>query len=141
MANAVVDTGHGATATLSSSAYSFNWTSLDLGEETLEPVDTTHLGTSGYRTSIPGDLKSPGQVTMPHQFDAEAAQIVLGTVETLTITFPQESGQSAAATLVGTGFFLRHKRPNLQTDTIQDGELVFQFNGLTGPTFTAATAV
>lgn len=139
MANAAVDTGHGATLTLSTSALSFNWTSIDLGEETIDDIATSHLGSTGYKEYVPGDLKEGGSITIPFQFDNEAALPGLGTVETATVTFPLASGQTTAATLAGTGYLKRLKRPNLQTDTLQDGELVFMWDGGTGPAFTAAT--
>ena len=139
MANAAVDTGHGATVTLATTGLSLNWTSIDLGEETINDVEQTHLGTTGYREYRPGDLKEPGEVVIPFQWDSEAAQIAVGTVESLTFTFPTATGQSTAATYAGTGYIKRVKRPNLQTDTIQDGELTVKFDGITGPTYTAAT--
>lgn len=138
MANAQVDTGHGASLTLSSTGLSFNWTSMDLGEETIPDVDRTHLGTADYREYIPGDLKEPGEIVIPFQWDAQAAQIAVGTVETITVTFPILSGFSAA-TLSGTGYIKRVKRPNMQTDTLQDGELTIKFDGLTGPAYTESS--
>lgn len=139
MANAVVDTGHGATATFDS--LSFNWTSIDMGESTLNDVPTSHLGTTGSETFLPGDLVNEGEVTIPFQWDAEAAYPTEGTVTTLTITFPQETGQTAPATYAGTAYIKRVRRPNLQTDTLQDGEITVKWDGNTGPTWTAATTV
>ena len=139
MANTQVDTGHGASLTLSSTGLSFNWTAIDTGEETIPDVDRTSLATADYREYIPGDLKEPGEITIPFQWDAQAAQIAVGTVETVTVTLPLISGGTSAATLAGTGYIKRVKRPNLQTDTLQDGELTIKFDGLTGPAFTAAT--
>lgn len=139
MANAAVDTGHGATITLSSSGESYNWNSIDAGESTLEPVETTHLGSGAKKTFMPGDVVDEGEVTIPYQHDSEAALPAEGLVQTLTITLPTASGQSTPATLVGTGFVTRVKRPNLQTNQLQDGQIVFKFDGLTGPTYTAAT--
>lgn len=139
MANAVIDTGHGATMTFGTSSLSYNWTSIDMGETTLPDVDTVHLGTTGNRTYLPGDLTDDGEVTIPFQFDAEAALPTLGSVETVTVTFPQEAGQTAPATYAGTAYIKRVRKPNLQTDTLQDGEITIRWDGQTGPTFTAAT--
>lgn len=139
MANAQVDTGHGATATFSVGAHSYNITGIDLGEETLGKVSTDHLLVTGNKTYMPEDLAEPGEVVMPYQFDNEAAQLAKGVVETLTITLPMGSGQTTAATWVGSGFITNIKRPNLQTNVIQDGQITFAFDGTTGPTFTAGS--
>lgn len=141
MANAVVDTGHGATMTFGTSSISVNFTSIDMGETTRPDVETTYLGTTGNRTFIPGDLDDDGEITLPFQWDAEASLISTGTVETITVTFPQEAGQTAPATYAGTGYIKRVRKPNLQTDTLQDGELTIRWDGGTGPTWTAATTV
>ena len=139
MANTYVDTGHGATATFATSGFSLNITSIDLGEQTIEDVEKTHLGTSGFREFMPGDLKTPNEVTMPFQWDTSAAEVAISEVETVTITFPIPAA-GTAATLAGTAYIKRNKFPNLQTDTIQDGELIVQFDGVTGPTYTAFSA-
>lgn len=139
MANDQVDTGHGATATFSVGAYSYNFTSIDLGEETLGKVASEHLATTGNKTYIPEDLGDPGEVVIPYQFDSEAAVPTKGALETLTVTLPLASGQSTGATFVGSGFVTNVKRPNLQTNTIQDGQITFAFDGVTGPTFTAGS--
>lgn len=139
MANASVDTGHGATVTLSSSAESFNWTGIDLGSSTLDAIETTWLGSGAKKTFMPGDVSDEGEVTIPFQFDAEAALPTKGTVQTLTLTFPTATGQTTPANLAGTGFITNVTRPNLQTGQLQTGQLTFKFNGLTGPTFTAAS--
>lgn len=139
MANAVVDTGHGASVTFGTSSLSFNWTGIDMGESTLPDVDKSHLGTSGSREFMPGDLVDEGETVISFQWDAEASYPAEGTVETVTVTFPQESGQTAAATYAGTGYIKRVRRPNLQTDQLQTGELTVRWDGGTGPTWTAAT--
>lgn len=137
--NDAVDTGHGATLTLSTSALSFNWTNIDLGEETITDVKKSHLGSTDYHEYMPGDLKEPGEIMIPFQFDSEAAQIALGVVETATVTAPLAAGQTTQGTWVGSGYLKRTKRTNFQTDVIQDGELTFKFDGVTGPTWTPAT--
>lgn len=138
MASASIDTGHGATAVFSITAITSSFTSIDVGNKAKGKIETTHLGTTGNKTFMPEDLDDPGEVTIPYHFDAEAAEPATGSVETLTVTLPLAPGQTTAATLAGTGFITNVKRPNLQTNTIQDGSITFAFDGLTGPTFTPA---
>lgn len=135
------DTGHGASAVLSSTAYAFCWTEMDMGEETIPTVNISCLSTTDYEELIPGDLKEPGTVTIPFFNDPEDAAPTLGTVETLTITLPiSDSANTTAATWTGTGFLTNYKRPRFVKNEPQDGSLTFQFDGLTGPTFTVEAA-
>ena len=140
MANqADIDTGHGASLTLSETGLSLDWTSIDLGEETINDIETTKLDNAAYHSFMPGDLITASEITVPFFWDTEEAQIPIGTVESMTFTFPLTSAQVAAATYAGTGYIKRVKYPNLQTDAVQDGELTLKFDGLTGPAFTPAT--
>lgn len=133
------DTGHGAAATFSASGLTLLHTSIDTGEETVDDVEKTHLGSVGFKEYQPGDLNEPGEVTIPYLHETDKAKPELGVVETLTITFPLGDGDATPATLVGTGYLKRIKRPNLQTNQIQDGEVMFKFDGRTGPTYTPST--
>lgn len=110
MANAAVDTGHGATVTFGTSGYSFNITSIDIGEETIGDISVDHLGVTGFKEFVPEDLVDGGEVVITYQFDNEASQPTAGTIETLTITFPTASGQLTAANYAGTGYTKRVKR-------------------------------
>ena len=135
-----VDTGHGATAAFSSSTGYDNYlfTTIGLGGSTIPTIDTTHLGTTGFRTYIPGDLKDTNEISFGFRFDPEdqsAATLPVGTVQTLTITWPNSGGLATEATLTGTGFVTDYQFPELTTDTVQDGTMTFKFDGTTGPTF------
>lgn len=140
MASSIIDTGHGATAVLTTSALAFSWTSIDCGEQTIPDVDRTHLATTDFREYVAGDLKEPNEVTMPALWDVQAAATSLDDIgggDTLTITWAMPpAGGTSAPNLAGSGYIKRIKYPNLQTDTIQDGEVNFKFDGITGPTWT-----
>jgi hypothetical protein len=82
MANAAVDIGTGASAVFSGTSLSLNFTSMDLGEQSIEVIDTTHLGTSGFKTIMGGDLKDPGEWTFEFQWDNEAGPDPSATAET-----------------------------------------------------------
>jgi hypothetical protein len=91
-------------------------------------------------TFLPGDLVDAGEITIPFQLDAEASLPTASTApETVTVTLPQEAGQTGAATYAGTAYVKTVTLPDLSTDTVQAGELVVKWDGGTGPTFTAAT--
>lgn len=130
------DTGHGATITLSESALSLNWKNIDLGEETLDEIDKTHLG-SARKQMEPGDIPDDGEITIPFQWEVGANAIVTGTKETATITF-SNGGTTAApiqSTFTATGWIKRIKRPNFQTNQINEGEITFRIDGSAAPVY------
>ena len=133
------DTGNQATATFATLAAVSNITGIDAGESTLEDLDTSTLETVGSMTFKPTDLADEGEVTIPFLFNAESALPVKGTIDTLTITYPQAPGQTAPATEAGTGYIKRVRKVNLQNNTLQAAEITFKWDGETGPTFTPAT--
>jgi hypothetical protein len=136
MANAVVDTGHGATITFGTSSYAFNWTNIKPPKETRETIATEHLA-STKMTKMPGDLSDYDTATVEFQFDNEAALPTSSTVpEQITITWPQATGQSSGATYAGTGMITGVDINNLATNELQTGTLEIRFDCLTGPTFT-----
>lgn len=136
----MADTGNTATLTFSS-GFTATFIEIDPGEETLEKLADDDLGTSTYKTYVPNDLKEPGEITGRLYFDAEATPPTMnGTAVTATLTYPQKAGGSTRATLVGTGFFTRWKRPMAVNGQLMVTEITFAFDGkTTDPTFTAGT--
>ena len=128
------DTGHGATLTLSTTTVNGLVRSINVGAETLGKVNRSALATTGFHEYIPADLAEPPEVTMTFVFDSEVALPGKGTVETATITYPNAG--TTAATYAGTGFITSVKPTDLNTDQLQEIELTFAFDGLTGPTYT-----
>ena len=135
------DTGHGASVTFGTTA----WTGKIVGIPTnvaltRDPVDISHLATSGQREYMAGDLDAIGAVTLDVAFEtATGLPGTTGTPETITITFPLAPGGGGvtAAKIAGTGFISGITYPPLQTNTMQTGQITIQFDGDTGPTFTA----
>ena len=139
MANTTVNTGHGASVTLATSELAFNWINIDMQEETVPDVDTSHLGTATHRTYIPGDLIEPNTFSLEFQFDSAADWPAIGVSESATITWPQAAGETAPATYAGTAYINSLKPPSFETDTLQTGTLVFKWDSATPPAFTPAT--
>jgi hypothetical protein len=135
------DTGHGATVTFGTTSWSGKLvgipTNLSL---TRPPVDITYLGTSGEREYMAGDVSELGQVTLDVAFESATGLPALGTTpETITITWPLAPGGGGvtAANLAGTGIITGVVYPAMQTNTMQQGQITFQYDGNTGPTWTA----
>ena len=139
MANTAVDIGTGASCVFGTSGIALNWTSIDLGEQSLDIIPTDHLGTTGVKTIMPGDLINAGEVTLECQWDNENGPVVSSTAETLTITFPQSaSNTTSAATYAGTGVVSKVKYPTLGVEELQTGSLTFTWDGITDAAYTDA---
>lgn len=140
MATAKADTGHGATLTLSSNNGSYKIRRIVGFRENLPVVDISYLGSTGFRDKMPGDLVEVDAFEVDVLFEAVTGLPPTGTVETATITYPlQSSGATTAANTAGTAFINSRKWPDLQTNNEMVGTISIQFDGLTGPTFTAAS--
>ncbi len=136
------DTGAAATigfATTSTTGWLVR--NLDLGEETINDIDTSHLGTTNYMTYLRGDLAEPGETTGTLVADPEIDFPTLGANagEDMTITFPISDPvtNSTPATFVASGYLKRWKRMALANDELQLIEFTFKHDGdSTEPTFT-----
>jgi hypothetical protein len=139
---AVPDTGHGASVTFGSTSWSGKLVDVPTNlQRTRARVQTTHLGTSGAHTYMPGDVDELGEITLDVLFEGKTGLPSTGTAaETITITFPLPGGGAAVApNIAGTGFITAISFPPLQTGVVQQGSITFTYDGGTGPTYTPAS--
>lgn len=137
MANAAVDIGTGATLTFGTSALALNWTAINIGERSLDIIPTEHLGTTGVKTVMAGDLTNQTALVIDFQWDNEAGPTESATAEQLTVTFPQSvSNATSAATYIGTGFISKVVYPTLGVEELQMGQLEFTPDGQTDFAYT-----
>lgn len=137
MANTAVDIGTGASVVFGTSSLALNFTSISMGEETIQMIDTTHLGTTGFMTKMGADLKEAGEWTLEFQWDNENGPVPTAVAETVTVTFPQStSNATSAATYAATGVISGVTQPTLTVGELQTGTLTFTPDGATGPTYT-----
>lgn len=140
-------TGNGATLTLGTTGSVGSIQEMTLPEWTLEKIETSHLGTTNFKTYVPGDLVEPGELTATVIFDTEVSVPTISSTtgswdaaETVTVTFPiQKSTNTTAATLVGTGFITGYSFPQMANDTLQVATITISFDGETEPAFSAET--
>jgi len=131
-------TGSGAAVTF---AGGFSGKYREVGEAVneVEVVDSTTLdiAAASFAINIPGDNPSPGQIRFRTRWVGATAPPALRTIDTLTITLPKGVTASGNGAIVsGTGYLIsRRIMPNLQRNQLNEGELVWQFNGGTGPTY------
>lgn len=123
--------------------------SIDPPEETVDDIVDDYLGVVAYHEMIPGIVAHLGKmrITSIVDIDVIAANDVavppvlpaIGIVTTGTLTFRPQTGQSAGATLIGTGYLSKRKISELATDQRVTVEYDWQFDGKTGPAYTAGT--
>jgi len=131
------DVGTGATAAFGTTTTAMQWTSIDLGEKTLEVIGIDHLGSTGTKSSMVGDLIAVGPIVLEGNFDNEAVPLVSTTAETLTVTFPSAAHNTTSpATYAGTGFITGVKLPTLTVDGLQTATVTFTPDGATDFAFT-----
>jgi len=140
-------TGNSATLTLSeATTHVLQIVSISPGSESIEALETSHLATSGSKTYTPSDLIETPEGTAEILFPVGFAMPTVGSTHTITVTFPQDSGNTATtgvtkATLAGTGFITMREFPEVVNDQVMRATIGWKLDGATGPTFTAeATA-
>lgn len=101
----MADQLHGVTIAFSTSFWAeitnLSWTGI-----TRTPIATAHSGTTGGLTFRPSDLYNPGTLEIQGHFDHDKLLItpMTAAAETVTITFPLDTGETTSATWVASGF-------------------------------------
>lgn len=140
-----VDTGLGGTISFATSGFTGNMREIGGATIELDDLETSHLGTTGYKTYTPSDLAEPGEFECEIFWDAEVAastvkevttQPILGTVESIVKTYPGQAGNTAA-NITGTGYIKSFTRPTMQVGELMMASVTVKWDGGTGPTFTA----
>lgn len=93
-------------------------TSVTHNGVTVGTIETTHLGTTSWKTFIPEDLKDGGELTMEGHFLGSQNPTLGGSAETITIDW-----SGSGDTWVGSGFITSFSPgaqigPNLMTFTM-----------------------
>jgi hypothetical protein len=140
MATATVDVGTGTTVAFgTATTFSPKLRSIKLGAETVSVIDISHMGTTAYREKMHGDLKEPLTVTLEADYNPSLTVPLGNVAETVTITLPIPAGGSSGATIVGTAFLSSASDADVPLEDKMTATYVIQFDGFTGPTYTAAT--
>ena len=136
----MADVGTGGTLAFTTQGGSYSIISIAGHEESRGIVDSTHLGTTGQKTSFPTDLEELATFTVSIQFLGTAGlPAFMSVAETVTVTHPLLAGDTTAANIAGTAYVTRRKFPDLAVGELMVGEVDVVFDGGTGPTWTAAT--
>ena len=99
--------GTGTTVVFGTSAFAAELMSVGVSGISRETVDSSHMGTTDYRTYIVGKLADPGEMSMEINFDPADEPPWNDDAETVTITFPDNpggAGSTWAASMAVTDF-------------------------------------
>jgi len=131
-------TGNGAT--ISGLGVTTFLTSISAAKIGQTPLDITVLATTGFKKMRPGDLRDLPEITVEFYWLGAAPPItttMIPTAEpyagaTFTITYP------GAGSLAGTAFVKIVDFPAPKNGEVMKGSMTIQYDGVTGPAFTAA---
>ena len=141
------DTGNGTTLTFAANmgfgtaTASMTCTTINQGEQTTGVVDVSTLATTDCMESIPSDLREVGESSATFKWLTTTAATVAcqpslpGAAGSITLTYPSRTGETTAATYIGTGFITGLTPPSLANGELQMGEIKWKYDGETGPTF------
>lgn len=134
----MADVGTGTTIAFASSSFSAEILSVNGNDISREDIDTTHMGTTGYRTSMPSDLVEGGTIDFEFAFNADEQPPVQSAAEMITITFPIPSTLTSGATLVFSGYINSWS----WTDPLEEkmtANATIKVDGVTPPVWTNAS--
>ena len=134
-----IDTGHAATLTFGTQGWTGSIIKIGGHTDSRAIIPTTNLSTTGFHTSIPGDLNSLEAFTVTCYFAGIDLPDNTVVAESVTITDPTRATASTPATVIGTGYVTRRKFHDRSTDEMMIAEFDVVWDGGTGPTVTAAT--
>lgn len=129
--------GTGAQITFATSAFTSDLITLTLPERTRAAIDTSHLGTTVAMTSKPAKLVDPGEVSAEFDHNPAAVKLVKNAAETVTITYPLQSGETTAATLAFQAFVTSEGGENFTIGERMTTKVTLKVSG--DYTFTPAT--
>lgn len=81
-------------------------------------VDTTHLGTTGGRTFIPGDLYDGGTLTFTVLADTDVPPVIVHATETITLTVPITDGTNGTAGTIAFDGFIQEYTTNFPLEDV-----------------------
>ncbi|MCP5017109.1 MAG: hypothetical protein GY938_17835 [Ketobacter sp.] len=134
----MADVGTGTTIAFATSTFTAEVMNINGSDISREDIETSHMGTTGYKTYIPSKLVDGGTVDLEIAFDPDDQPPVSGASEVITVTFPTPSGGSSGAKVVFTGYV----NTWTWTDPLEEkmtASLTVKVDGQTAPAWTAST--
>lgn len=121
--------GTGASIAFASSTFTADLISLTLPERAREVIETTHLGTLVSKTFKPAKLQNPGTISCEFDHVPEAQNLVLNSIEQITINYPLQAGQTSPTRLVFQGFVTQMGGEEMKVDSRMTTKVTIQVSG------------
>ena len=120
-----LQTGNGVTIVFGTSGFTANYTRIGGTEMSRESIETTHLGTTNYKTFVPDDLIDGGEFSCEFYWDPAMTTFppIDAVAETITITYV------SCETLSGSGFLTSSSGPDAETGDLLSGEFSIKWTG------------
>tara|TARA_R110000824_G_scaffold53003_5_gene147020 strand:+ start:49 stop:468 length:420 start_codon:yes stop_codon:yes gene_type:complete len=120
----------GNTATLSVGSSVARVRSISGVAQSADTVETSHLGTTNFKTLMAGDLTDPGTFTADIIYSGSSWTVANqgDAAVTITIVFPAVYGGSSTS-LSGTGFVTGQTFPEAQNGELMVQQITVQFDG------------
>ena len=119
----MADTGHGSTVTFGTSTWTGEVLTLQAPVHSREELDATHLGSTTYNETLPGDTVKLEPSPISFQFDADEPLPYSAVDELITITF------KSGAKFAGTGRIMTFTPPELGTNQKMVASGVISWSG------------
>lgn len=120
--------GTGAAIAFSVSSFTSDLITLTLPDETVESMETTHLGTTGAKTSKPGKLKAIGPIEC--EFDHNpAAPSLLKVEQAFTISWPLRTGQATPYKRVYSGYVSKQGGEPMEVGKLMRSKVTITVSG------------
>ncbi len=84
---AAPDSGDGTTVVFGTQGFSANLLNVGPPNQTVEDLETSHMGTTGHKTYIPADLIEGGEMSMLIQFAGSLAPTIGAAPELITVDY------------------------------------------------------
>lgn len=122
------DVGNGCTIAIA--GFTANVESIQMPFGTREAIDTSHLGTTGFRTFMPNDLVDPGEIQATFQYDgASGVPPITATAATVTITVPAPPGNTNTNSYAVAAFITDAGAPEMTNDDLMRHTVTLKCTG------------
>ena len=134
----MASTGNGVTLSVGTSVAKVR--SISGVSQSADAIETSHLGTTNFKTMMAGDLTDPGSFTADIIYTGSSFSVANQgeAAKTITITFPAISG-GVSTSLSGSGFISGHNFPEVQNGDVMVQQITVQFDGGDDSSGTAGT--
>lgn len=102
-------------------------------------LECSDLATEDFEELLPEDLATIDEMEIGFWWDSSAElPLITGRVRETILTWPLQADQDTAADITGTAFITELEFPEFVKNTVQQGMIKIQFDGVEGPVYTKA---